>query len=394
MKNLIPNNILNIQKYLIAWFLNHDVAKEYKWILKPIMFWIYEKVFNYLILNWNEYKPELLQVIDWEEYIKIMNHYNYNFIWERDKYILELFDWYIKEKFLEWKNLYSNLKDIKIIRDRIEEIRTWNENKSNSVKVLLYEAQEEIERAMQRWDEIIWYKTWLQTLDKYTEWLQKWTVMRLNWYSNVWKSKLSYYICNNILKQWAKVCFFSLEVVKVKVLLNLLANWYKKDYYTIAKWKELIDFSDYYENNIDIIDNLYDIKDIIRYVEVKKPDVVFIDFLQNLKWSWNSEYERLSNIAVDIQQMAITNNIAVFDLSQVANEWLEYKRWGIIHSKWSWWLVASADVWLIIRKKDGRYLLNIAKNKFWQNDIEIDLNIDFSKWIFTDLWESSFSNNI
>jgi hypothetical protein len=394
MKNIIPNNILNIQKYLISWFLNEDVAKEYKWILKPTMFWYYEKLFDYLSKNWNELNPDLLELISGKEYIELMNLYSYNFILNKDKYILELFDWYTKTSFIDWKNVLWNLSNIKIIRNKLEEIRTWNENKSNSVKKLLYEAQEEIERAMQRWDEIIWYKTWLQTLDKYTEWLQKWTVMRLNWYSNVWKSKLSYYICNKVLKQWAKVCFFSLEVVKVKVLLNLLANWYKKDYYTIAKWKELIDFSDYYENNIDIIDNLYDIKDIIRYVEIKKPDVVFIDFLQNLKWTWNSEYERLSNIAVDIQQMAITNNIAVFDLSQVANEWLDYKRGWIIHSKGSWWLVASADVWLIIRKKDWKYLLNIAKNKFWQNDIEIDLNIDFSKWIFTDLWESSFTNNL
>jgi len=28
--NEIPENIINIQKYLIAGFLNHDVAKEYK----------------------------------------------------------------------------------------------------------------------------------------------------------------------------------------------------------------------------------------------------------------------------------------------------------------------------------------------------------------------------
>jgi len=196
--NEIPENIINIQKYLIAGFLNHDVAKEYKWILKPIMFWIYSKTFEYLLNNTNEFTPDLLKTISWDEYIEIIKYYNYNFIWERDKYILELFDWFVKEKFLEWKNIYENLKEIKLIRDRIEEIRTWNENKSNSIKQLLFEAQDFIEIAREKWDEILWFKTWLQTLDKYTEWLQKWTVMRLNWYSNIWKSKLTYYICNNL----------------------------------------------------------------------------------------------------------------------------------------------------------------------------------------------------
>jgi len=390
----IPDNIQNIQRYLIAWFLSHDVISDYKWLLNPKMFWQYFKVFNYLMDNWNGYTPWLLGVINWKEFIEVMSFYSHEFIWDRDKYILELFDWYAKESYLEWTNLLPFLFDIKRIKDRIEEIRTGNQNKSNSIKLLLFKAEKEIERAIENWDDILWFKTWLITLDRFTDWLQKGTVMRLNWYSNIWKSKLAYFVCNNLLRQKLRICFFSLEVTKIKVLLNLLANWYKQDYYTLAKGKELIDFSDYYENNLDIIDNLYDIKDIIRYAEVKKPDVIFIDFLQNLKWAWTSEYERLSNIAIDIQQLAITNNIAVFDLSQVSNDWIDYKRGWVIHSKGSWWLVASADVWLILRKKDWGYLLNIAKNKFWQNDIEIDLRIDFSKWIFTDLGESSFSNAI
>ena len=104
------------------------------------------------------------------------------------------------------------------------------------------------------------------------------------------------------------------------VLLNLLANWYNKDYYTIAKGREMIDFYEYSTLPIEIIDNVYELKDIISIAELEKPDVIFIDFVQNIKHTGNSEYERMTNIAVDIQQMAIKNNIAVFDLSQVSNE--------------------------------------------------------------------------
>lgn len=59
--------------------------------------------------------------------------------------------------------------------------------------------------------------------------------MRLNGYSNIGKSKLSYFICNNLLKQNAKIVYFSLEVQKKLLLGNLFANWFGVGYYDIMK---------------------------------------------------------------------------------------------------------------------------------------------------------------
>ena len=59
--------------------------------------------------------------------------------------------------------------------------------------------------------------------------------MTINAYSNTGKSKLSYFMTNNFLRQGKKVVYFSLEVMAEKVLLNLLSNWYKKDYTPMAK---------------------------------------------------------------------------------------------------------------------------------------------------------------
>jgi len=384
-KTFTPLNIKNIQRYLIAWFLSNNWAKIYNTILEPKMFWNYQKLFIYISENWNSITPDLLKIISIEEYMDIMKYDSLDYIRNWSKYILELFDWYVKENL---SNL-SNIWEIKKIRDKIILIENWNW-KNNNIKTLLFDVEKEIEVARWKKWKILWYETGIKTLDDFTEWLQKWTVMRLNAYSNVWKSKLSYFIANKILRQNLNVIYFSLEVTATRVALNLLANWYDKDYYTIAKGKELIDFSEYYNNNLEIVDYIYTIDEIIQYTEQKKPDVIFIDFIQNIKWNWNSEYERLTSIATEIQQLAIRNNIAIFDISQISNEWLDFKRWGIIPSKWSWWLVHSADVGLLLRKKDWRLLLNIAKNKFWQNDIEIELLANFSKWSFQDLWESEF----
>lgn len=64
--------------------------------------------------------------------------------------------------------------------------------------------------------------------------------------------------------------------------------------------------------------------EIEEYTQTKKPDVIFIDFIQNVRCSGKSEYERMTEIAFRIQQLAIKNNIAIFDLSQVSNEGANY----------------------------------------------------------------------
>lgn len=384
MKNDIYT-INNLQNFIISWFLFDWYAKDYNF-LDPIIFWEHKELFIYLSKNWNAINPDLLNIIDFNWIKKLETYYSSEFITSRDKFIIELYDFFIKNKVISSTDIYSEIENAKKIKNKLEEIRTWNINASNSIKTLLLDIEWYIEENKNRcW--IAWFKTSIPTLDKFTEWLQPWTVMRLNAYSNIWKSKFSYQVCNNLLKQWKSVIYFSLEVNKKIVWLNLLANWYQEDFNNIRYWRKMIDFSDYYENKLEIVDNIYHINDIINYTEVKKPDVIFIDFIQNIKSEWWSEYEKLSNIAIEIQQLAIRNNIAVFDLSQIANEWINYKRWWIIPSKWSWSLVASADVWLMLYKKDWRLYLNIAKNKFWQNDIEIWLEANFSKWIFKDLWE-------
>jgi predicted ATP-dependent serine protease len=58
----------------------------------------------------------------------------------------------------------------------------------------------------------------------------------------------------------------------------------------------------------------------VNYTESRKPDVIFIDFVQNIQTSKENEYQAMTEVAVKIQQLAIKNNIAVFDMSQISNE--------------------------------------------------------------------------
>jgi hypothetical protein len=103
----------------------------------------------------------------------------------------------------------------------------------------------------------------------------------------------------------------------------------------------------------------------------------------------------MTEVAVKIQQLAIKNNIAVFDMSQISNEWIDYKAWWKIPSKGSGALVASADINLVMQRDTvtNHNHLHIAKNKFWMNWKCIDLEINFSTNQIIDRWEEITKTN-
>jgi hypothetical protein len=60
--------------------------------------------------------------------------------------------------------------------------------------------------------------------------------------------------------------------------------------------------------------------EIEQQIEKDAPDYVFIDFVQNVLYSGKSEYEKMANVARQIQKIAIKYNTTIFPLSQLSNE--------------------------------------------------------------------------
>lgn len=90
---------------------------------------------------------------------------------------------------------------------------------------------------------------------------------------------------------------------------------------------------------------------------------MFLDFIQGFDCHGASEYEKMTKLATEIQQMAIRNNIVVFTLSQVNND-SRNKDGGSVTLKGSGALFASSDVIMILSEDGGEVKLTIAKNKF------------------------------
>jgi len=226
---------------------------------------------------------------------------------------------------------------------------------------------------------MLWIKSQFEQIDKVTSWVIPWKVYTIWAYSNSWKSKLSYDYVNHFLAQGKKVNYYSLEVDAWMVLLNLFANKEKK-----AFWVNL-DSDIYFYKNLKIFDDIYDLEDILEHIMEDKPEIVFIDFVQNIQAPW-WDYERMTKVAVELQQVAIKSNATIFNLSQVANETAKEIHWNkspIISLKWSWALFASSDIVFILRKlEDWLINLNVAKNKFGRAWDDFVFYADFATWQF------------
>jgi hypothetical protein len=77
--------------------------------------------------------------------------------------------------------------------------------------------------------------------------------------------------------------YLSLEVDKAMLFSNVLANYYNKNYYDILDPNFFYKMEDF--EKLEIYDNIYKLEDIKNIIRVRSPDIVFIDFIQNIQAS-------------------------------------------------------------------------------------------------------------
>lgn len=234
---------------------------------------------------------------------------------------------------------------------------------------------------MKRMDWMLWETSPYPEIDKETSWVIPGKVYVIAWYSNTGKSKFAYTYCNHYIRKWKRVHFYSLEVDVWMVLRNLACNRYKKRFGEL----EMSDINEQDFENIRIYDDKYTMDAIIENVMEMKPDIVFIDFVQNVQCPGNSEYERMSTIARDVQQLAIQSGATVFSLSQVSNSTgRDISKWdrSFVTLKGAGELYASSEVVLLLSNQDGYINCSIIKNKFGKKNIDFLFDVDFSTWVF------------
>lgn len=128
----------------------------------------------------------------------------------------------------------------------------------------------------------------------------------------------------------------------------------------ISEFQRKIDqaFEFLYEKNLIIFDDLYKFKEIAERARRIKAesglDLLFIDFIQNLKGEGSSIYERMSILSPELQALAKELSCTLIATSQISNEGVKDNS-GLINFKGAGEIAAACDLGLWLeRERDNK----------------------------------------
>lgn len=371
-----------IQKYLTCVLLQDTCLFRFLPVIEDKLFGKYAPVWSYVRKNGTWYQPDLIEVAlkCWiKDASEVVELWMTEFVWTPKKYLEELLDMSFYLDIGKYK--LSGYEELMSIKKKIDDVQSWYDINRYTTKwissIIMDQVYEWIflQRTMigiSEIDEAIWWG------------IPKWSVTTIGAYSNTWKSKFAYFMASNFLKQGKKVLFFNLEVPKEIALKNILAS-YSGNHADYAK-----DIGDYMDRFLDlpliVVDDKWDWESIKIFSESYKPDVIVLDFVQNIEIQWESIYEQTSKLAKRIQRLAIENKFTIISISQLSNDGARwYKAGDIIPMKWGGELVASSDICFVLQNDHTSGLINltVAKNKFWRKEDVFWLKVDYKNNIFT-----------
>ena len=228
------------------------------------------------------------------------------------------------------------------------------------------------------------FSTGVGFIDKNTKGLRGGHFYIIGGYTNVGKTGMMLAVVDSVCRQKGEVLIFSLEMTKVDLVDRLLRynEWKLKN--------DAVAIDAVAEYSLKVFTQKIKLDDIFIAIksQVKKPNVVFIDFLQNIEEEGKTEYEKITSIARRLQLFALNEEICIFALSQIPQSAADQKDRVVISFKGSGALAAACDVGIFISKKKSPQEIDIAtieivKNRFGRQcgeDFDFDKSVGFIRF--------------
>lgn len=328
--------------------LNAIIKTNEEWFWRDIV-----QIVNKFVNDGNE-QAYVTHIIN--NYFSTINIENYlkkyrEFLWKRDAFRIgnELMIRACSDSLSSWDVMkYANNLLETISSSTHTSYDIWdNINK-------LYDYLEE-----RKWKELFGYSFGVefQFLDKATRWIQKGRTYRVGALSNMGKTQWVYGVINNLISQWAKVAFFSLENDKDMTMSNILANRQRINSWDLESWKAEVDWKAIEEMqwNLFIIDDTYELSEIFSKILNIKPDVVILDYIWLVSINKFWEDGMFTEYSKRVQQFVKESRVWWIDLSnlpigvednQILNRWQFYG---------SSYLRNNADVGIHLMKYEDYY---------------------------------------
>ena len=302
------------------------------------------------------------------EYVNMQGYWDFINSFEKywcphitDKIVNELKTKYVEHKIKS--NKFSTKEDMEKILTEIYSMQDFDsETIDDCIDQILIDRSEGKTKGIQ---------TGIPFLDKNTVGLKECHFWIIGGYTNCGKTQFSLDIIKNIAKD-NLTYFYSLEMGKKDLVARLLKMFeIQHGSFGIDELRklQLKIFTD--KNRLEHIKS--------HIIATKnKPKVIFIDFIQNIKTDDKSEYERLNNVSIDLQSLALKNKICIVGLSQVSNDSANNDRKSL-GFKGSGAIASACDVGIeLSRRKDEQGLEEVPFTcKIKKNRHEKTAEIDF-----------------
>ena len=154
-------------------------------------------------------------------------------------------------------------------------------------------------------------------------------------YTSQGKTSLALQLCKDFCEQGLRVLYCTSEMSEVETARRLLANLQEKNImdfrrglFTKDETESLQEFSEFIVKAWKLqIKQVYRMTDVKRYVNKYEPNILFIDYLQNLSRDEDkSDYQKVTHDMQDIQILTRDKEITTFVLSQLSRNKEDIRR--------------------------------------------------------------------
>lgn len=248
-------------------------------------------------------------------------------------------------------------------------------------------------------------------LDRATKWIQKWKTYRIGAPSNTGKSQFAYSVINNLLAQWAKVLFLTLENEVETTLGYLMSNHQAQSMDSILRWDVQGDF-DYLtkiSTNLSIVDGAFYMSDIFSRCMEFAPDVVILDYIWLMSIKGFTEEQKYTEYAIQVQRFVKQTQMSWIDLSNLPTQLqasedirgnpqffgstflrnntdvgIHITPWKEFYEMREQVLNNDLYAWANPKKEEVKRMswitFHLSKNRLWPHSISTNYLIDFSRW--------------
>jgi len=241
---------------------------------------------------------------------------------------IEYYNTVIKEKSYQ-RTVYGILENIRNDKMSLDEGVTKIENLSrNEVKEESFSAI--LENTLRDSMAGVKHRFRKETLAHYLGGVDNGELITVGGYTSQGKSTFGIQLAIDFAQDGKKVLYLSSEMSEIEVGRRILSNLNKKNIMDFRKGRFEEGEKEAFENIIEIISKIsgkwemnirkvYNVSDICRYVRKYNPEIVFVDYLQNLEADHNySDYQKATYNIKELQKLALAQNITIFALSQLS----------------------------------------------------------------------------